>query len=314
MIYACKAKDLNIRMSSTSGGFFYYLAQFIIEQGGVVAGAAYMDDFSVRHIIIERLEDICKLQKSKYVRSDLTGCFQKIKEILDTGRLVLFTGTPCQCAGLKKYVKNVYSHLICMDFICAGVCRTKIYKKYLEWLESKYHSSIVSIEFKCKEKGWHELGTKVVFSNGKRYFRSAHADPYMSAFIGSGLSVQQGCYQCHYRSPTHDTDFTVGDCWGIDKIDKTFDDNKGVSVVIIHSDRGNQTFRKLSDYFELIELNLEQVEIGNPTLLKPLKSSINWKIFEQELSEGKNFQKTVIKYGRLKWRSILKENIINFFR
>lgn len=277
--YGLLHKDDDIRWQSTSGGFFTSLALWCVKNGGYCAGAIYDDNMNVKHILTNKIEGINALRQSKYVQSDTSSIYKETKSLLQKGEKVLFCGTPCQVAALKTYLHSSYSDLITMDFICCGISSPFVYDKYKDWLENKYKSRIIRIWFKNKKEGWHRIGTEVEFKNGKKYFRIGSRERYMIAFVVDGLDMRDSCSFCKYRKVPHNSDFTVGDFWGIEKLYPELDDNKGISALIINSQKGQDAFYRIQDDFNTFDTNIEEIAKGNFTIYKSKKPHKNREVF-----------------------------------
>lgn len=266
--YGAKTKSEDIRVNSTSGGFFSELAYKWIENGGYVIGAAYDMQHQVFHTIVSDEEGIKKLRQSKYVQSDTSGIYKKARNLVIKGEKVLFCGTPCQVEAFLYYLGKQYDNVLTLDFICCGVCSPGLYKLYLAELEKKYKSKVAKVWFKNKHEGWRNIGTRVDFENGRHYFRVGSRDLFMTAFVIDGLSMRLSCDQCCYRKLPHASDIMIGDFWGIETVNPTFDDNKGVSAVLINSKAGLQAFESIKENLDYFETTKEDISKGNFTIYK----------------------------------------------
>lgn len=257
--------DESVRLKSTSGGVFYSLAKEWILSGGVCYGAAYCDELEVRHIRVDSIDDLSKLQSSKYVQSKLEGVFDSIKKDLQNGYKVLFSGTPCQVNAVLNSIKE-QKNLYTIDIVCHGVPSPKVYKQYMRELEEKYSSKVSKIIFKNKKRGWHNLGTLIKFDNGKAYFRVAQIDPYMKSYIVSDVNIRESCYDCKHRNVRHNSDITLGDFWGVDIYYPQYDDNKGVSLIIVNSQRGKRMIEKNKKQLFCFSISIDEAKNYNPAL------------------------------------------------
>lgn len=239
--YAVKHTDEKIRIHSTSGGAFSILAEEIINNGGYVCGCTLDDNFNSIHIIINKLEDIQLLKGSKYIQSDIGLIYREIKKLLNKSIKVLFVGSPCQISGLKTFLGKEYEELLCVDFICHGILSQSYFNQYREFLQNKYNSKVDKISFRNKKHGWHCSSFTAEFKNGDVYDNPITVDPYMKTLLNN-FFVKDSCQNCQFRNFTSGSDITLGDFWGIEVIDKNFDDNKGVSAVIINSLKGKKYF------------------------------------------------------------------------
>ena len=259
--------DKEIRINSTSGGVFSAIADSFIENGGFVVGAEYTEDFGIRHIVISDKDKIRQIRQSKYAHSYLGHIFKTIKNLLYNGEKVLFCGTPCQVAGLKKYLIKDYHNLFLVDFICRGIISQKIYKKYLESVERHTNSKITKVHFKNKDFGWNRFSTKLSLSNGDEYHKDRYHDEYMVGYLKYNLYLRPCCHDCQFKTLPRIADLSLGDFWGIANSDKTLDNDQGTSVVLINSEKGLKYFDGLSEMLFSTDSSIEQVVKGNSCLL-----------------------------------------------
>ena len=266
--YAAKTKDTLALSKSASGGLFYQCAKKILDKKGVVYGAAYNKELSVNHTRIETLQDLPLLQGSKYVQSHMNDTFKFVKEDLENGKDVLFSGTPCQVAGLKTYLRKSYERLITIDIICHGVPSQKMFKKSVEHDESKMGSQMTNYEFRNKEKrGW-DTNFKKTFNNGKTSYGSGKLDAYYKAFL-DGEIYRECCYKCQYANMQRPSDMTLGDFWGIEKELPDFNAYDGVSCVIVNTEKGQALLDDISNELVIKEVDLDQIVKHNHNLSAP---------------------------------------------
>lgn len=268
VIYGAYHKDDNIRLSSTSGGAFWGLAEPWIMNGGYVAGAIFLNDFSVKHFLTNNIDGLNKIKGSKYTQSDCRGIYKEIASLLRKGEKVMATGTPCQMAGLKQYLRKDYDNLILVNLFCHSVTSPMAFDKYLRYLEKKYKSRIINYHPKNKEYGgWHHFAFKAEFENGKQYVAHAKDDYYTQLFVGSThLLTRPSCFECRFKEFPQPTDITIGDLWGVDKFDPSFDSPKGLSIVIANTEKGKK-------YIETID-SLEKREYSIETAILSHKRNI----------------------------------------
>lgn len=266
LAYVCYTKKENIRMNSSSGGVFYELAKHMIEQeNAVIYGAAFAEDFSVRHMRIDRMDDVEKLMRSKYVQSDMGDNFLKVKEDLSCGNKVMFAGTPCQVKGLIKFLEasNIATeNLFTVDFVCHGVPSPKVWKEYLNKLSSKCNSKITDVNFRAKRCGWHDYYMKVSFEKGE-YAKSHYIDEYMFYYL-SDYIMRDSCYECPLRKAESKAgDITIADSWQSKRESKKMD--KGKSLIIVNTEKGESAFEKISSNMEVMkrEVPIEDGVIAN---------------------------------------------------
>lgn len=266
--YATKTNDETIRKQSSSGGIFSVIAEKILENNGIVYGAAFDESFVVKHIGISSINDLDLLRRSKYVQSDLNNSFSAIKQHLDDGKAVLFTGTPCQIEGLLSYLRKPYDNLITMDFVCHGVPAPNVWEYYKTYLQKQYKSPITNINFRDKSLGWKNSSVRFAFENGSVYCNSFKNDPYMKVFLAN-MDLREACYACKFKSTNHKSDITVADFWGIDKINPAIDDDKGLSLLMVNTEKGNTLLNNIKNNLTLIKTDIEKSFPYNPCIIKP---------------------------------------------
>lgn len=264
-VIAAKNKDEVVRKESSSGGVFSILAEAFIDDGGVVVGCAMNKELQAVHIICETKEELIRLRSSKYVQSDIEGIFPQVCQLLRDGRKVLFSGTPCQVAGLRNFLIKRYDNLFCVDLLCHGVPSPKLFREYKNTIEQRYNSKAIFVNHRCKEKSWKRLYIDFKFENGKEYFKSATFDPYMQLFLGN-QSQRSSCFHCPFTSPHRQGDISLGDFWGMGRTLPKFDDDKGISMILINTDKGLELYRHIEDDMISFNTNFEQAVSGNQVL------------------------------------------------
>lgn len=265
-VYAVKNNDKCILKSSSSGGVFYTLASYIIKQGGVVYGCAFSCDLIAEHIEVNDMNDVFKLQGSKYVQSDTSNTFKLAKDKLNDGLRVLYVGTACQIKGLKSFLKKEYDNLITVDIICHGVPSPLLFHYYIQWLSKKYKGRVFNYNFRSKQRGWGLTCEFIV--NDKKKFGDALLDPYYKAFLDQ-KAYRECCYSCEYATNKRISDITLGDYWGVDKEHPQFFSAEGVSAVLLNTKVSKEIFNQIKDKFEIVESSFEKVANRNSNLLKP---------------------------------------------
>ncbi len=296
-VYAAQNKNDEVRSQSSSGGVFRLICENILNQGGVVFGCAFDENIVAKHIAVEKIEDIQKLQSSKYVQSDIGDVYICAEEFLKQGRLVLFSGTPCQIAGLKNYLGKEYENLFTVDLLCHGVPSPGVFEDYIRGLESKYCKKITVFNFRDKRKSWKRLFVRAEFKNGKEYFKFCGYDSYLSMFLNN-ISQRPSCFKCPFATTNRQGDITLGDFWGIGRHIPEMDGNKGTSMVITNTQKGAEMWKQIRDNTRCVETNIDVAISGNRVLLEPPKKSPNRdRFYEMYINEG--YEKAAEKYAQV---------------
>ena len=243
-VYAALNKNEKIRRESSSGGVFTILAEKVIEDGGVVFGARFTDDWQVEIVPTETMEGLAAFRGSKYLQARMGSSLALAKRYLQEGRKVLFSGTPCQIAGLRHYLRKDYDNLLAVDFVCHGVPSPKVWKMYLDEVSEAGQRAISDIKFRDKPQGWKRFNFTLSYNESdKSYTISSYNgdNHYMRAFL-SDMILRPSCYNCQAKSGRSQSDITIGDFWGIETVLPSMDDDKGTSLVLVHTEKGKQIF------------------------------------------------------------------------
>lgn len=297
-VYAAKHKDDEIRMKSSSGGIFTLLAEQIIDEGGVVFGSRFDEYWEVMHDYTETKEGLAVFRGSKYVQSRIGNTFQQAENFLKQGRKVMFTGTPCQIAGLKRFLRKEYENLLAVDFVCHGVPSPKVWRMYLDetlarqgigkntvlshaMLRQKF---IRSVEFRSKSTGWKKFSFALTLTKasadgeGNSVLLSSifEENLFMQAFLND-LILRPSCYQCVCKAGRSGADITMGDFWGIEKIRPELDDDKGCGLVLDYSNFNFSTFEVMT---------YENAKVENLSICGSVKSPINRDFFWHRLNRN----------------------------
>lgn len=300
LAYGARHKDMNEVATSRSGAAFIAISDYILEKGGVVYGAGYSDHFRVVHKRATTKEQRNEFKGSKYVQSDLTGVFRQVKQDLKAGLVVLFSGTPCQTAGLHSYVgRRLRDNLFLVDIVCHGVPGPYIWRDYLTYLEKKHGSEICYVNFRDKDEfGWaahRETFKFVKMGGGKMTFTFAFYKHIM---------FRHSCGSCKYTNLQRPSDITIADFWGWQKTDPTINaDDKGLSLVLCNTEKGRQLFDAVKERMTVIPAELEnclQPNLQHPSEIHPQRMD-----FERDYAR-KGFVYAMKKYGDLGWRYKMK--------
>ena len=287
-------KDEEVRKKSTSGGVFSLMAEYMITQGGVVYAARFDEKYHILHSSFDSLADVDVFRGSKYAQSDLGNTFRQIRQELKN-KPVLFVGTPCQVAGLKSFLIKEYPNLYTCDFICMGISSPVIWEEYLKDYWDGHQ--IKEIFFKDKRNGWHQWQMNVKYDD-KEYLVPGMADPFFNSYL-THLTYRPSCFECPFRTCRRVSDFTIADCWGIDKINPEFDDNKGCTTIILQSKKAEDVFSKLSSRLKIMEYDINNVMEYNPYIVSPIPQNERREKF-YTCYKKKGFTEASIKFCRLK--------------
>ncbi len=281
--YVVRHKDINEVKTSQSGAAFKILSDYVINKKGCVFGASLLNKLTINHVKCETKEQVDKLKGSKYVQSDLKSTFKECKELLNNGSLVLYTGTPCQVHSLINYLKITNTNidnLITAGIICHGVPSQQLWGDYIKYIEHKYHKEIIKVNFRDKSLGWHVHKESFVFNNNKKIM----LDNWANAFYSHKI-MRESCYHCPYTTALRECDFTIADCWGIEKVFPELDDNNGLSLLMVHTEKANMLMNNL-EFGIKKEINLTSVL--QPQLQYPIKKSAGYDTFWNNYFEDKN--------------------------
>lgn len=311
-IVALKHRNAEIKKTSTSGGAFRLFADIIINEGGVVYGAAYNTDFSVSHIRCDTIEDIYKLQKSKYVQSDTLLVYDQIAKDIKSGRKVFYSGTACQCSGVLAFAqrKKLDTGLLyTCDVICHGVPSPKIWLDYLDFRKHQIEK-IHTVDFRCKKRSWRDFCMEITYNNGKIKTYRQNEDYFMILFFHDYI-LRESCYTCKFTSLSRKTDITLGDFWGIEEFYPEFDDDLGTSVLLLNTDKSVVLFDSIKDKCEYLNINESELTKRQPNLKYPTNKNYRYDVFWEDYSK-KGFLYSIKKYadftflGRLKRQYLFK--------
>lgn len=250
---AAKHKNASIRQKSSSGGVFTGLAQHILAQGGVICAAVYDENFAVIHQIGTTPH---QFRGAKYAQSHAGHLFSELQRLLKEGKQVLFVGTPCQCAGLLRYLGKAPENLVLVDMICHGVPSPKAWQEYL-----KLHGNVTSVNLRSKVSGWSRYSYSVEIDD---YTQIQSRDPYLRGFTAN-LFLRPSCSQCNFKGLERCTDLTLGDFWGIWDLMPEFDDNRGTSLLLIHSEKGRALWQAIQNEFDHQAFDPQQAIVSNPS-------------------------------------------------
>ena len=302
-VYAAWHLDAEARHSSSSGGVFTAIAEEILDAGGVVIGSAYGPDLMPEHCIVTAKADLVKLRGSKYVQSRIRpALYHDIKQYMEEGRTVLFVGTPCQVAGVRAFLSEPYTGLLCVDLVCRGVPSPLFFRKYLASRQDDL-TPITDVCFRSKETGWKLFSVKVCFGDGHEESQKFTQDPYMRAFL-KDYCLRRACYVCRFAKWQRTGDITLGDFWGVGDTYPAFDtDNEGVSLVMVNTELGRRAV--LCKGLFLGHADMRTAIHGQHALVRPVLRPIGRSFFYKDLNRL-NWNKMVRRYGLIEMGRIGK--------
>lgn len=299
-VYAAKNKNEEIRLKSSSGGIFTPLAENIINEGGVVFGAKFDKDWNVVHSWTDNIDGLADFRGSKYVQSTIGNTYKETKDFLKQGRKVLFSGTPCQIAGLKKYLRKEYDNLLTVEVVCHGVPSPLVWRKYLKEEREKIRAErvdgkntvssslndlpvITGISFRDKTHGWKKYGFRLSYATSgaagnsvsisakdkdRTFLQPFPDNVFMKGFL-KNLYLRPSCYACAARSGKSGSDISIADFWGIQNYYPEFDDDKGIGLILLNSEKGLAAYNQLNT--DSIEATYEQGIAKNPCIEHSVK-------------------------------------------
>lgn len=290
MVYGSRHKEEKELEISQSGAASWAIMQCFLEQSGVVYGVGYDDLTHIVHKRAVTIEDCEEFRGSKYVQSDLRNIFDSIKKDLISGQRVLFFGTACQVAGLKAFIpKKLHSSLTTVDLVCHAVPSPAVWKSYIEYFENKQKAKVINVNFRNKKYGWHSHSETILFNNGTEIT----SDTYFDLFY-KHLTIRPSCSNCHFTNFNRVSDVTIGDFWGWEKSYSDWNDNKGVSLFMVNSQKGLELRESLKKYMEFIESDV--AKCSQPQLRGPVELHKDY-MDVVALFEKSGFEGVAKKYG-----------------
>lgn len=255
--YSLVCNDAEVVKHSSSGGAFTALSNVILDEGGIIVGSVMESDFTIHHIMTYNTELRDKMRGSKYVQSAMDDVYIVIKNALNEGKKVMFSGTPCQCGAVNSFFANKYENLYIVDFLCHGVPNNKLFKEFIEFLENKYGKRIIDYSFRSKRYGWNAYSnTEAIMEDGTVGTRLINQS--FLWFFSRNLSIRESCFHCKYRSQHRCSDVTIADFWGISKLTRTRN-YSGASLVLVNSDKGNMLINKAKRSITIKEFSYEMI-------------------------------------------------------
>lgn len=325
VVYAAKAKDDELRQASSSGGIFSLLAREIISTGGIVYGAAIRSsDLMVCHCSAETEDELAWLRGSKYVQSEMGDVYAQTKNSLEAGRLVLFSGTPCQVAGVRRFLGKDYDNLYCVEVICHAAPSPLAWKKYLEKRATEAAGdghlclrpdTVIDRKISSRHKkcGWKRYSMSLRFHNDMEYLSDLTTDTYLRGFLAE-LYNRPSCHNCSVRELRSGADITLGDYWNVHQRFPLMDDDMGTSVVLVNSDKGNALIEKIADLCNWAESDYADIRRTNPAVYRSSPPNSKRGKFFKLIRGGADFDQTVVRLlKRPLWKrfgSAVKQTLI----
>lgn len=269
-VYAARSNDPNVVKVSSSGGVFSVAAEAILARGGCVYGAVMSAPPHVTHSRAETVDQLRLMRGSKYVQSQIGTTYRDVERDLSAGRCVLFSGTPCQVAGLMCYLGRSHPQLVTCEVLCHGVPSDLYIQRYVEWLCKRRRATLTDMNFRDKRKGWRKYGVSHRFSDGSELYQQQVSSLYMAGYL-CNICLRQGCAACGVSRLPRVSDLSLGDFWGIHKLQPTWDVNMGMSLVLVNTEKGERFYKTILNRLTSTPMSLKDVCAGNPTVVGPLR-------------------------------------------
>lgn len=308
-VLAAINKDDEVRMKSSSGGIFYILAEYAINKGGVVFGARFDENWRVVLDYSATLDGVKPFMGSKYVQARVENAYKDAKRFLDSGRFVLFSGTPCQISGLYSFLRKEYSNLLTVDLVCHGVPSPKVWGMYIGGIQKEL-SHVAGIEFRNKGRGWKNFSFRASSETDTFFvFVPAAKSHFMKAFL-SDIILRPSCYECRSKSGRSHSDITLADFWGISSVFPEMDDDKGTGMVFVNSQKGVDAFDLSKVKFA--DTSYERVKRLNPACFRSVYKPASREFFFRELDTAEELNSLIDKYTKPSFRKKCTRLYYNF--
>ena len=299
-------RNKEVCRQSTAGGAFTDIAEYVLEHDGIVFGVELQADYTVKHIAVESKTELSKFRNSKYVQSELGSTYAEVKQQLKTGRLVCFSGTPCQIEGLRCFLRRDYENLVLVDVVCRAVPSPGVWKKYIG-METCKHGTMQSIRFRDKALGYQYSTMELVDSQGNIYRGGIESQPWLRMFF-SGMIIRPSCTECKFRSRYRNSDFTIWDCFNVYSFSKEFDEDIGTTRVLIHTEKGKRIFHQIEEKIKYKSIDADMLVEGVREMLESPKMHPQRQYFYSDLKKLP-FDELINKYYPLTTRIKIKQNI-----
>ncbi len=305
--FACYNTDEKVRRASSSGGVYSLIAEKIIADGGIVAAAVYNDKLEVEHTLCTTREELEKTRGSKYQPSHLGDIFKTLKAELERGRVALFVGTPCQCAGLLAFLSKPYENLFVVDFICHGVPSRLAWREYVKSLGARGFK-LKSVNMRDKSRSWSSYRWLLEDEKGRVKSENHSDNPFMKGFVAN-IYLRPSCFECRFKGVERKTDFTLGDYWGVASCQSDMYDDRGTSLVFVHSEKGEKLFNEISQKMKVSPANLEKALFFNTCAVKSVEKTPKREVFFKSVCGGEDFISTVNRLVKKPFVKSLKRRI-----
>lgn len=327
-IYATKNTNEKTRYKSSSGGIFTLLAEKTIYEEGVVFGARFDENWEVKHDYTETIDGLAAFRGSKYLQSRIENTYQEVKYFLKQKRKVLYTGTPCQIAGLKRYLNKEYDNLLTVDFVCHGVPSPKVWRLYLDEITGykniktkkptlthlpTVRKKIIEIKFRDKIKGWKKFSLTLTISDEIKKNKiisiseTLEKNIFLRGFLNN-LFLRPSCYACPCKCLKSGSDITIGDYWGIENVLPEFRDDKGCSLAMINTQKGDLYYKSISSFS--INTSYQTACFSNPSIETSVYCPSNRELFFETLNH-RSITTSICKYTRIKIIRKIKNKILS---
>lgn len=306
--FAVKHKNDGVVLNSSSGGIFTAISNKILSDGGYVIGADFDSDMNLVHNIASTIQQRDRMRGSKYIQSNTSGIYNKIELLLKEEKPILFTGTPCQAAAVRKRFPNEEKIYI-IDIICHGVPSLDVWKKYVDFIKKKYHKKLSFYSFRDKSvSGWRGYSAKLTFDDGTVVSHNNITGSFIELFRYD-VCLRPSCTNCKFTSLNRQGDITIGDFWGIENVLPEISDNKGISAVMINTEKGKQLFDSVTEEIDKFSCTSQDIASGQPNLFRPSSYSNKAEAFQKDIKEMA-FEDVLKKYTRVGF----KRRIIDFIK
>lgn len=313
-VFAAKSKDDEIRRKSSSGGMFTIIAEEILKESGTIYGAAFDENFKVKHIRIDSMEEIDKLRRAKYSQSRIGTTFLQVKQDLKEGKKVLFTGTPCQIGELRRFLNNIdISNLLLVDVVCHGTPSPKLFNEYIHFIEKDRKKKVIEYNHRSKTNLTGTSPEEIIYEGGEKDSTSRLSQTWRRIFY-TNLPLRPSCYNCQYTNLKRAGDITIADFWGIEKYDKEIYDELGISLVIINTQKGNNFYKKIENKIIANERKIEEALGRNPQLQKPCKVNQEEREKFWNLYYKHGIKKIAQKYGKYTILGKIKHKVKQYIK